>query len=127
MLKALTQRKEQGARTIAWPAEEAPSPADRFRGLPLVDATRCPDGCRECVEACPTSALTSSPGSLTLDMGRCLFCSDCLAACPEGAISWSRETSLAARRRSDLLVTGKSWSAAKTLDERTRKLFGRSL
>jgi len=97
-----------------------------FRGAPLLDPSKCADGCRACIDACPTGAL-SNPGTLTLDLGRCLFCSDCLAACPEGAITYSHDYRLATRERDDLIVNGEPVRLAQALDEKLRRLFGRSL
>ena len=55
MLKILRTRLQQGTRTLAYPAGDPVLP-DRFRGAPRLDASRCPDGCRACVEACPAEA-----------------------------------------------------------------------
>lgn len=126
MLKVLLARIHQGHRTAAYPAS-APTLPDRFRGAPSLDASRCPNGCTECIEACPTDALSAAEGRLALDMGRCLFCADCTSACPEGAIQFTPEYRLAARRRSELVVTDQFETKRKALDERLRKLFGRSL
>ena len=84
MLKALLARLHQGHRTLRYPAAVPPLP-DRFRGLPVLDASKCPDGCRACAEACPTGAVTAD-GGLRLDLGKCLFCTDCVESCPAGAI-----------------------------------------
>src|SRR5208337_5281148 len=99
----------------------------RFRGLPVVDVSKCPDGCRSCAEACPTDAIAIDGAGFRLDLGRCLFCTDCVEACPEGAIRYSQEYRLAARRREDLLYDGRTLKLAEALDQKTRRLFGRSL
>lgn len=126
MLKVLLARARQGQRTVAFPAEPPKLP-DRFRGLPVLDPSRCAGGCRACAEACPTGAI-SADGELRLDLGRCLFCNDCVAACPEGAITFSTEYRLAARTRADLLVGGpRDYPRAAALDDQLRRLFGRSL
>jgi Ni,Fe-hydrogenase III small subunit/formate hydrogenlyase subunit 6/NADH:ubiquinone oxidoreductase subunit I len=126
MLRILSARWRQGHRTADFPHSPPVLPA-RFRGHPRLDAERCVDGCRACIEACPTDALTGGAGGLALDLGRCLFCSDCVEACPEGAIAYTSEYRLAARRREDL-VTRDGWVArARALDEKTLRLFGRSL
>src|SRR5438132_3276059 len=103
MLQVSLARLKQGHRTIAYPAQE-PTLPDRFRGLPVIDACRCRDGCRACAEACPTNAITAIDGSLRLDLGPCLFCTDCTDACPEGAIRYTNDYRLAARTRDDLVL-----------------------
>ena len=103
-----------------------PALPDRFRGFPVVDPTRCPDGCEACIEACPTGALAQD-GGLRVDLGRCLFCPECVQACPEGAIVHSQEYRLAVRTRGELLTRGPFVARSHALDERLRRLFGRSL
>ena len=126
MLKILQARFRQGMRTIAFP-DAPPTLPDRFRGAPVLDASRCPDGCRACIEACPTQALSTEGSALRLDLGRCLFCTDCVEACPEGAIGFGTDWRLSARARSDLVTDGQTLRLAEALDARARRLFGRSL
>jgi Ni,Fe-hydrogenase III small subunit/NAD-dependent dihydropyrimidine dehydrogenase PreA subunit len=127
MLKILWTRLQQGHRTGTFPDVD-PTLPERFRGRPAVDPTRCPDGCRACVDACPTGAITADPGALALDMGRCLFCSDCIEACPEGAIQYTNDFRLATRARGGLVVRGPDpTQRALELGGQLRKLFGRSL
>jgi Ni,Fe-hydrogenase III small subunit/Pyruvate/2-oxoacid:ferredoxin oxidoreductase delta subunit len=126
MLQISLARLKQGHRTIPFPSA-APILPDRFRGLPVVDASKCPIGCRDCAEACPTDAITISEAGVRLDLGRCLFCTDCMEACPEGAIRYMPEHRLATRTRDDLVLEGKTLKLAKALDEKSRRLFGRSL
>ena len=126
MWDILRTRLQQGMRTIAYPDAEPVLP-DRFRGAPLLDASRCPDGCRACIDACPTQALSTEGSELRLDLGRCLFCTDCVEACPEGAIGFGTDWRLATRRREDLVSDGRTRKLAEALDARARRLFGRSL
>ncbi|MGE3807634.1 MAG: 4Fe-4S binding protein [Gemmataceae bacterium] len=126
MLQVALARWKQGHRTIAYPKAQ-PTLPDRLRGLPLVDAAKCPDGCRSCAEACPTDAISVSKQGFQLDLGRCLFCTDCVEACPEGAIQFSQEYRQAARRREDLIHDGRNHKLAAPLNSKLRRLFGRSL
>jgi Ni,Fe-hydrogenase III small subunit/Pyruvate/2-oxoacid:ferredoxin oxidoreductase delta subunit len=126
MLKALFARAQQGHRTIGFP-KSAPTLPDRFRGRPVVDTTKCPQGCRECVEVCPTSAIRFEEHRVQIDLGRCLFCPECAQACPQGAIRYSHDYRLATNRRNALVIGNGELELAKALDEKSRRLFGRSL
>ena len=126
MFKIIRERLRQGQRTIAYPQGPTPQTPDRFRGLPILDRAKCPDGCQECAEACPTDAILCDEHSLRVDLGRCLFCNECQSACPEGAVSYSTEFRLATRERQDLITDGRALLLARQLDEKTRRLFGRS-
>jgi len=64
---------------------------------------------------------------LRLDLGRCLCCTDCVEACPEQAIRYTQGFRLAVTRREDLVMSGQTLELAKALENRTRRLFGRSL
>jgi Ni,Fe-hydrogenase III small subunit/formate hydrogenlyase subunit 6/NADH:ubiquinone oxidoreductase subunit I len=122
-----TIRWRQGRRTVAFPGEDAVLP-EGFRGRPVLDTSRCPDGCRACADACPTDAILVEAGGVParLDLGRCVFCRDCVEACPEGAISYSQEYRMAARAREDL-ARPEGVKLAEALDRRMASLFGRSL
>jgi Ni,Fe-hydrogenase III small subunit/NAD-dependent dihydropyrimidine dehydrogenase PreA subunit len=127
MFRILLARLQQGHRTLRYPRAPLPPLSDRFRGRPLVDLTRCPDGCRACADACPTGAIARD-GSARIDLGKCLFCTECTDACPQGAITCAGDHRLAASRREDLVVApGDEQQLARALDERLRRLFGRSL
>jgi len=125
MLKTLQARIGQGHRTITFPTDGDTLP-DRFRGFHKIDDARCSEGCRDCAESCPTGAITIDK-KVRLDLGKCLFCVGCVDECPERAIVYTREFRMAVRRREDLEMNGKALELAKSLEEKTRKLFGRSL
>jgi Ni,Fe-hydrogenase III small subunit/ferredoxin len=127
VIDILQFRLRYGRQTVAFP-DGPPRFPERFRGRPVVDPARCPDGCRACADACPTEAILE-PGrpSMRIDLGRCLFCADCSGACPPGALRFTRDHRLSARTREALLVSGDVPLLAEALEERTRRLFGRSL
>jgi Ni,Fe-hydrogenase III small subunit/Pyruvate/2-oxoacid:ferredoxin oxidoreductase delta subunit len=126
MLEIVKTRLRQGHRTSLYPEVE-PVLSERFRGLPVLDQSKCRSGCHACVEACPTDAINVNESGLQLDLGRCLFCTDCIEACPEGAITHSQEYRMAVRQRADLVLTGESLKLANALEDKARRLFGRSL
>lgn len=127
MIHLLRARLHQKHRTLAWPDGPPPSLAARFRGHPVLDATRCAAGCSACAEACPTGAIRLEP-TLGVDLGRCLFCAECASACPTGALAFGSDYRLAASNREDLLVGADATvRLAAALDVKSRRLFGRSL
>ena len=127
MIRTLLARISQKHRTMLWPDGPAPALAERYRGLPTIDAARCPEGCRACADVCPTEAISFSRGKPAIDLGRCLFCPECEAACPEKAISFTGDYRLAVRSRDALQFEGAALPLAKALDAKLLSLFGRSL
>jgi len=128
MINILRERVHQGHRTIAYPVGDPPPLPDRFRGLPVLDESKCADGCRACAEACPTDAIARDDQGLRLDLGRCLFCTDCVDACPEGAIRFTQDYRLVTTTRADLVLrTGQDLKLAQPLEQKMLRLFGRSL
>ncbi len=95
----------------------------------MLDSSRCIDGCEECVAACPTAALTYTPGrGLAIDLGACIFCGECARACSRGGVTFSGDYRLAARTRKDLVVEeGGGLRRAESLGRELRRLLGRSL
>ncbi len=128
MYRILKARFQQGHRTIEFPKGPSPSMPDHFRGLPVIDTAQCPQGCRECVEACPVDAISMKGEKPQIDLGRCLFCTDCMEACPQGAIEYGGDYRLASRTREGLKVApNMEIKLAQALDEKLLRLFGRSL
>jgi Ni,Fe-hydrogenase III small subunit/formate hydrogenlyase subunit 6/NADH:ubiquinone oxidoreductase subunit I len=127
ILDILRFRARFGRQTVAYPEGPARFP-DRFRGRPVVDPGRCPEGCRACADACPTEAiLDPARPTMRLDLGRCLFCPACVEACPEGAVRFTRDFRLAARSREALLVSRDAPLLAEAVAAEVRAVLGRAL
>ena len=124
MLNLLRARLRQGFRTAPVPSGPGALP-ERYRGLPVLEPSRCAEDCDACAASCPTTAITARP--LRIDLGACLFCGACQEAFPEGAVAFSNDHRLAVRAREDLVLAGGGLRLATALDERMRRLFGRSL
>ncbi len=125
MIRIIRERWRQGYRTGGFPKDEPKLPA-RFRGTPRLLLEMCRQNCALCVAACPFGAVIKKEGQLCIDLGLCLFCADC-AICPHGAIEFSSDYRLAARRRGDLLLDRHGPRLAGALEKRMLSLFGRSL
>lgn len=127
----LLHRLTRGIETMAYPDGPAPSLPDRHGGALRVDGAKCVDGCRECVAVCPTEAITRvEGGTIALDLGRCIFCAECVKTCPTGAITQTGDHRMATRDRADLVLGTRGQEEvrlAAALDEKLRRLFGRSL
>ena len=116
---------------MAYPNGPAPTLPDRHGGALRVDAAKCDETCAACVAICPTHAIEKQPESpVALDLGKCIFCAACVESCPTGAIVQTGNHRMAVRGREDLIL-GKPGHEevrlAEALDEKLRKLFGRSL
>lgn len=131
VLDTIANRLRLGCQTMSYPAGPAPTLPDRHGGALRVDARKCVENCTTCVSVCPTQAIIRGAGqSVTLDLGRCLFCAACVDACPTQAIAQTGDHRMAVRRRDDLLIGQPGEEVprlAAALDSKLRRLFGRSL
>ncbi|MFA5189230.1 MAG: 4Fe-4S dicluster domain-containing protein [Verrucomicrobiia bacterium] len=127
----LLNRLKRGCETMAYPKGAAPALPDRHGGALRVDAARCDAKCGACVTVCPTEAIARPAGKpVALDLGRCIFCAECVTVCPTKAITRTGDHRMAVRRREDLVLGDASKEQvrlAQALDEKLRRLFGRSL
>jgi len=78
-------------------------PYDGFMGMPEVDVHVCRMD-KTCVEVCPTGAIDEGYNTISIDMGKCIFCGECARHCPEKAIKMSKKFELAAKQGQDLKV-----------------------
>jgi Ni,Fe-hydrogenase III small subunit/Pyruvate/2-oxoacid:ferredoxin oxidoreductase delta subunit len=128
---AIVHRLRHGCQTMAYPDGTPPQMSDRYFGALRVDAKKCTDNCNACVPVCPTEAIARPVGSpVRLDLGRCVFCAACVEACPTRAITQTGDYRMAVRRREELVLGpagAEELRLADALDEKLRKLFGRSL
>lgn len=126
MLRFIRTRLQQGLRTANYPAEPPVFP-DRFRGRPVLDASRCAD-CAGCAARMPTGLLVPAPeGGTRLDAGAALYAPEEAAACPHGALRFTSDHRLASRTREGLVSESGTIELARAVDRRARSLFGRSL
>src|SRR5580693_5445756 len=129
--ETILHRLRHGCQTLPFPDGPPPALPDRHGGTLRVEPAKCADGCNACVPVCPTQAITRPTGNpVTLDLGKCIFCAACVEACPAKAITQTNNHRMAVRQRDDLLL-GKPGEEelrlAGALDEKLKKLFGRSL
>jgi Ni,Fe-hydrogenase III small subunit/NAD-dependent dihydropyrimidine dehydrogenase PreA subunit len=131
VIDTIAHRLKRGCETMAYPKGPAPALPDRHGGALKVDASKCADGCNACVPVCPTQAISRPDGKpVALDLGRCIFCAACVEVCPTKAITQTGDHRMAVSRREDLVLgeSGKEQvRLAVALDEKLRRLFGRSL
>jgi Ni,Fe-hydrogenase III small subunit/formate hydrogenlyase subunit 6/NADH:ubiquinone oxidoreductase subunit I len=123
----LRTRLAQGIRTSRFPRDGVDFP-ERFRGRPVRDAAQCRDGCRPCADRAPSAFLRREPqGDVGLDLGACLFSPEESSACAAGAINYCRDHQMATSTRDALITPTGEVALAGALEERARRLFGRSL
>ncbi len=126
MLKLLGTRIKQGNRTTKFPKEVPVLPV-LYQGLPHINADACRQGCQDCIDACPTQAISVEANGPQIDLGRCLFCRECTEACPENAIEYTLDYRMATRTREAMVVDKHGIELADAIDRKSRALFGHSL
>ena len=93
-------------------------------GFPNVRSNNCKESCSQCIEVCPTDAIsrTESDG-LVVDRGACITCAQCIATCPEKILSNDLSTATYAYRREDLLFTANNKPAQPLSETERSNLF----
>ncbi len=109
MLRILDARLRAGIVTTRYP--DAPAElSPHARGAPAIDFAAWRDA-RPAAAACPTGAIRLTDDgrtrTVTLDLGRCVFCGLCADADPDGAVTITRECELATRSRDGLVTTAR--------------------
>lgn len=125
MIRTAKIVKHQGKQFI--PDLQKVTLPDLYAGKPVISDNPCKINCNVCTDICPVQAI--SPQPVTIDMGRCVFCSEC-TICPESIISFSNEYMIASNDLG-LLKVGAADSEIKFNPDLIRKeicrMFGRSL
>jgi Ni,Fe-hydrogenase III small subunit len=98
MWGVIVNRLKQGFRTLSYP-KQIPSFPKRFRGKPNVP----------------------------VDMGECLFNEDVKTTCSKGTTVYSQDYRMAVSKKENLIFKGDEVKLAAALDEKMRRIFGRSL
>ncbi len=74
---------------------------EQFRGFPVLCGE--PSNPQECLNSCPTGALSVNP--LSIDLGKCTLCGACSSVCLNEAIKFSNMYKLASTSRENLIIT----------------------
>src|SRR3989338_6682228 len=125
MWKIIKTRIKQGYRTLRYPKEEPVFP-ERFRGKPVITDPNNLDQSSLNKEFDPTGALSVSHVP-AVDLGKLLFNEDVKKACPQGNLVYSQDYRLAVSKREDLMLKDNELKLASAFQEKTKKIFGRSL
>ena len=126
MLEWLRVRLAQKTRTAPYPAGDTGLPG-RFRGRPVLEcagdsASAAP------LTTVPTALIRQDDnGRAMLDLGACLFAPEEEVQSDGCRLHFTRDVAMAASTRGGLITSNGEVELAHALDERLRKLLGRSL
>ena len=126
MFEFLRTRFAQGKRTVRFPVEPTELP-ERFRGRPVLHRGAESES-DECLGQIPSRVLRKDHRSLpVLDLGACLFSPEEAVECRGGRIAFTRDYRMASTRRDGLVTPNGEIELAAALNEKMRRLLGRSL
>ena len=107
MFRILQKTISTGVVTTSYPNTPA-EVSESFRGEPIFDFERWRDA-RPAAEVCPTEAISVQDAgdsrSVTVDLGRCVFCGLCAEQGADQAVKVTQEFELATRDRRHLVTT----------------------
>jgi Ni,Fe-hydrogenase III small subunit len=128
VLDLLRTRLAQGRPTIPFPSDAIAFP-ERFRGRPVLECAACADDADpDFADSIPSSLIRSdATGHAAIDLGACLFSPEEGAGRPGCGVSFTHDYRMASRTRDGLVSSDGQFSPVAALDERMRKLLGRSL
>jgi Ni,Fe-hydrogenase III small subunit/NAD-dependent dihydropyrimidine dehydrogenase PreA subunit len=119
--------KHQGKQFIPDPTRVTLPP--EHPGKPVIEGKECIQNCVSCKEICPVGAIEISP--VSLNTGKCVFCSECVPVCPSQKIRFTSEYKLFSNDERLLIVKEGMNSEIKLDADKIRKeikrCFGRSL
>lgn len=131
MLNTLKKILHYRRLTLKYPKE--PLDTTFVYGKPEISTSDC-TLCKECIEQCPTGALSLNKQNNTIgiNLDECIFCYHCADICPTSAINITSnfelaEKSRAALRSSSLPTDQQLERISQAIDNKAKKLLGRSL
>lgn len=123
MWRVIVNRFKQGFRTLSYP-KETPVFPKRFRGRPVIGDSQGQfpiDSAKD-----PLGALVLKE-RIGLDMGKLLFNEDSKEVFSSGGLFYSQDHRMAVSKKEDLIIYADEVKLASALNEKMRKIFGRSL
>jgi len=123
MWRVIVNRFKQGFRTLSYP-KETPVFPKRFRGRPIISDWQGQLSLDQSKD--PLGAIVLKE-RLGLDMGKLLFNEDIKGISSEGALTYSQDHRMAVSKKEDLIIYQDGVKLASALNEKMKRIFGRSL
>ena len=123
MWGVIVNRFKQKFRTLSYPPD-VPSFPKRFRGRPVIAAAETQTPLDKDKDPLGTVVLEKKP---VLDMGKCLFNEDIKRIFSKEILTYSQDHRMAVSKREDLILRDDEIRLAAALEEKTKRIFGRSL